>query len=470
MSEESVESISLYESHKKIYPKYQPGFFRSLRWWVLWFLLGMYFLFPFLRWDRGPDGPGQAVLFDLPTRKFYIFDIVIWPQDVILLTVLLFAMTMGLFFMTTLAGRVFCGYICFQTVWTDLFLYVEKLVEGDRNRRLKLDRAPWTGRKLLLKLIKHAIWLLIGLLTGLAFVAYFMDVFELMGALLTGSAPFAAWFTILFLASTTYVMAGLAREQVCIYMCPYARFQGAMFDSDTLIVVYDEGRGEPRLSSRKERARKGAGDCIDCNECVRVCPTGIDIRDGQQYQCITCAACIDACDSVMDRLAKPRGLVRYSSQRAMDGLATRLIRTRVLVYGALLVAGLAAIGIYLGEREPLEMSVIRHRKPIYIQLSDGGVQNNYTLRVLNISTSPQRYALWVEGLPGAHLEVEAGATPDPEGRPQLTLGAGEVIPYTLYLRQPEAHLAPGSVEVTFHLRALDPKGGERQYRSSFLRP
>lgn len=470
--EKDPQDEGLYAAWRKIYPKYQAGFFRNLKWLSLGLFLGLYFLTPLLRWERAVGEPNQAILFDLPGRKFYMFDLVIWPQDIFLLAFLLIVLTIGLFFMTALAGRVFCGYMCFQTVWTDLFIFIEKLTEGDRARRMRLDAGPWTLNKLTRKAIKHLLWISIGLLTGWAFVAYFADAFDITRAFLRGDAPYPAWFTLGFLTLTTYVFAGFAREQVCIYMCPYARFQGVMFDDQTLIVAYDEKRGETRQSNRRLRRAEnsGVGDCIDCGECVRVCPMGIDIRDGQQYQCTTCAACIDACDQVMVRIKKPRGLVRYTSLTALQGGVTHMLRFRVVVYGLLLTLGLGAMAGYLILRNPLDLNVIRHRSPLYIMQSDGAVQNNYTVRILNLTKREQSYKLSQTGLDKTILSLTGNDRTDARGQPIVTVGPGEVMPYTLFVRQAPDAGKSGRQEVTFTLTALDPTGGQDHYDSVFMRP
>ncbi|MBF0147357.1 MAG: cytochrome c oxidase accessory protein CcoG [Magnetococcales bacterium] len=464
-------SGSLYSDWKKLYPRYQSGFFRNLRWSLILLWLGIYYILPFIRWERPGNLPNQAVLFDLPERKFYIFDLVVWPQEIFLLALLLIAAALGLFFITALAGRVFCGYMCFQTVWTDLFLQVERWFEGNRKRRIKLDQSPWNLDKVLRKLGKHVTWLLIGLATAGVFVFYFADAPTLLWGFLTGDAPFAAWMTLLFLTLTTYLMAGFAREQVCIYMCPYARFQGAMFDDDTIIVAYHPELGEPRQVNRRKRltAREPVGLCIDCRECVTVCPTGIDIRNGQQYECITCGSCIDACNSVKDKLHLDNELIRYTSLREMRGEKTHWFRFRILAYGTLLLVFLGGIVGYFFQRSMVELNVVHHRQPTFISLSDGGVQNNFTIRVLNMSGSRQTYRLEVSELPGASLKVAAVDAVDQAGHPLLTLEPGEVAPYTVYLKQEARHVQPGSQEMTFRLAALDPKGGESLYHSVFMR-
>ncbi|MBF0131079.1 MAG: cytochrome c oxidase accessory protein CcoG [Magnetococcales bacterium] len=463
---------SLYADWKKQYPKYQSGFFRNVRWASVIVLLGIYYILPFIRWDRPGSLPDQAVLFDLPERKFYIFDIVIWPQEIFLLALLLIAAALGLFFITALAGRVFCGYMCFQTVWTDLFLQVERFFEGNRKRRIKLDQAPWNLEKLARKLGKHLVWLLIGLVTAGVFVFYFSDAPTLLRGFLSGNAPSSAWITLAFLTLTTYTMAGFAREQVCIYMCPYARFQGAMFDDDTIIVAYHPELGEPRQANRRIRntTPEKVGLCIDCRECVTVCPTGIDIRNGQQYECITCGACIDACNTIKDKLHLPNELIRYTSLREMGGQKTRWFRFRILAYGILLTGFLGAIAACLVLRPPVELNVVHHRQPTYITQSDGSIQNNFTIRALNMSSSQQTYSLGVSGLEGASLKVAAIADVDPQGRPLLTLAPGEVAPYTVYLKQAANHVQHGPQEIIFQLTAIDPQGGENSYQSVFMRP
>ena len=468
----SEEVVSLYAEWKKIYPRYQTGFFRKLRWSLVAFFLGIYYLLPFLRWQRAAGLPDQAILFDLPGRKFYLFDLVVWPQEIFLLAILLIAAALGLFFITALAGRVFCGYMCFQTIWTDLFLYVEKIFEGNRKKRMKLDASGWTVQKFIIKLAKHFVWILIGMATGGAFVFYFADAPTLFWQFLDGTAPMPAWFTLAFLTATTYVMAGIAREQVCIYMCPYARFQGAMFDEDTIIVSYHPELGEPRESNRRirESSKESVGLCIDCHACVTVCPTGIDIRDGQQYECITCGACIDACNTVKEKLHLKNELIRYTSMRETQGEATRWFRPRVLIYGGLLALFLGGIALYFVLRSSVELNVIHHRQPMYIMQSDGSIQNNFTIRVLNMSSKPRTFTLEVSKLADAKLTVAAITQYDQQGRPLLTVKPSDVMPYTLYLRQQKMSGTAGSQEITFHLRAVDNPEDVDFYDSVFIRP
>ncbi|MDH5614422.1 MAG: cytochrome c oxidase accessory protein CcoG, partial [Gammaproteobacteria bacterium] len=331
----------LFEKRGKIYPRQVQGLFARLRTTGVLVLLGIYYLVPWFSWDSR-----QAVLFDLPARKFYIFGLTFWPQDFIYLAFLLIIAALALFFFTTLAGRLWCGYACPQTVWTEVFLWMERLVEGDRSKQMKLDKSPLSVRKFYLKAIKHTIWILFSIFTGFIFVGYFTPVYELWDSALNWTlGPWEA-FWIFFYGLATYGNAGWLREQVCIYMCPYARFQSVMFDQDTLVISYDEERGDPRGSRKRDVDPKqaGLGDCINCTLCVQVCPTGIDIRDGLQYQCIGCAACIDVCDDVMEKMNYEKGLIRYTTENAIHHEKTKIIRPRIIIYAAVmfsLIAGLA---------------------------------------------------------------------------------------------------------------------------------
>ncbi len=450
-------STSLYEAHQKIYPREVDGRFDRLRRVAVWVLLGLFYLLPWLPWDGR-----QAVLFDLPARKFYVFGLVFWPQDFFYLTWLLIIAGLSLFFFTALAGRLWCGYACPQTVWTEVFLRIERWFEGDRNRRMKLDRAPWTREKLWRKGGKHLAWVVLALWTGFTFVGFFTPVQELAGK--AGSLSTGPWetFWVLFYSLATWGNAGFLREQVCKYMCPYARFQSAMFDRDTLIIAYDPNRGEPRGPRARsvDRQANGLGDCVDCKACVQVCPTGIDIREGLQYECIACAACIDACDGVMDRMNYPKGLIRYTSQQALEGRESRVVRPRMLVYGALL--GLLVVGFFvsLSLRTPVSLDVMRDRNALYRTLADGSVENVYLLRILNKDTEAHRYRLAASGLPGLVIETDAA---------EHAVGPGEVYSLPARVRVP-AGAAQGSSSIRVKVAAVDDPRLVATREARFLAP
>ena len=396
---EAVEQ-SLYEVRRKIYPRAVHGVWARWRWGLVWATQIVFYGLAWLEWNGR-----QAVLFDLAARKFYIFGLVLWPQDVIYLAVLLVMSALALFLFTAVAGRLWCGYACPQTVYTEIFLWIERRIEGDRVARMKLDASPRSARKVALKAAKHGAWIALSLWTGFTFVGYFTPIRDLLHA--TATLDFGPWeaFWILFYGFATYGNAGWMREQVCKHMCPYARFQGVMFDSDTLTITYDAARGEPRGSRARKADPKelGLGACVDCNICVQVCPTGIDIRDGLQYECIGCAACIDGCDQVMDKMGYPRGLIRYSSEHAMkEGwswrqMARRALRPRVAVYAALLAAATLGGATALWMRVPLKVDVIRDRSNLAREVEGGRIENVYRLQVMNTEERARRVRLAVEG-------------------------------------------------------------------------
>jgi cytochrome c oxidase accessory protein FixG len=448
----------LYAKRQKVYPREVHGVFARLRVLGVVALLGVYYGLPWLRWEGR-----QAVLLDLPQRKFHIFGWTFWPQDFFYLALLLILAALSLFFFTALAGRIWCGYACPQTVWTEVFLWLERKIEGDRPRQMKLDKAPWGARKLWIKGSKHAVWILFSLFTGFTFVGYFTPIDQLFAkAVHFGMGPWET-FWVFFYGFATYGNAGWMREQVCIYMCPYARFQSAMFDEDTLIISYDEKRGEPR-GSRKRGAdyrASGLGDCIDCTLCVQVCPTGIDIRDGLQYQCIGCAACIDACDDVMDRMGYARGLVRYTTDNAMRGRGTRVLRPRIYIYTVLLLIFLSALGYALSQRMPLELNVIRDRNVLYRETSEGLVENVYTLKLVNMDERPHRYRLEASGVEGLEL------VHDTEG-PQVP--PGEVVNFPVRVRVDPFYLTGVSSQIRFTVTAEDESGLSRTEKARFVGP
>ena len=422
-----------------------------MKWGILTLAYSVYFLLPWLRWERNV-GPDQAVLFDIADRKFYLFSLVMHAQDLFWLTGALLVAALLLFFVTGIAGRVFCGYFCFQTLWTDLYLLIERLVQGDRVARIRLDKSSWGANKFLRKLLTHFLWLTVAFWTGLTFTLYWDNAPELIVKWFEGKAPFAAYATTLFLTATTYVMAGLAREQVCTYMCPYARFQAVMFDADTRIVAYDVSRGEDKagrhkvtreLKTLEQRQQREVGECIDCGYCVQVCPTGIDIRNGLQVQCISCALCIDACDTIMGSLGWDRGLIRYTSEKQAQGLESRLWKPRTIGYGLLLLVAVAALAWSVSNQAPLEMSVVQVRQPLFVRLSDGGVQNSYELHIENKTDQPMSLAIMLHGLAGAELDVGKLAS--------VKVGAQRSLRVHARVRWDSGHRHKGSRSFEFNL-------------------
>ncbi|WP_417449236.1 cytochrome c oxidase accessory protein CcoG [Kordiimonas sp.] len=420
---DSAAPVKLFEKKERIFPKRVWGTFRKLKWLAMVALLGIYYLAPFLRWDRGPHAPDQAILIDMPARRAYFFFIEIWPQEVYYLTGVLILAAVALFFATSLFGRVWCGYACPQTVWTDLFVWVERIVQGDRAKRMRLAKASWGFEKIWKMALTHSLWLVIGLLTGGAWVFYFNDAPTLLENIIHLDVPMGVLGWILALTFSTYLMAGFAREQVCMYMCPYSRFQSAMFDRDTLIIGYDEKRGEPRGKYKKGDSWDDRGHCVDCTACVQVCPMGIDIRDGLQMECIACGLCIDACDNIMDKLELPRGLIRYDTTHNQEARETKtkershLLRPRTVYYSAILaiVGGVMLYGLM--HRAPVELHVLHDRNPLFVKLSDGRVRNGYDVKILNKTHEDKTYQLVVEGLEGAEVRVQGAGKLDATALP-----------------------------------------------------
>ena len=429
---------SLYEIRKAIHPRAVHGWFAAWRWLLVWGTQLAFYGLCWLQWNGR-----QAVLFDIAQRKFYIFGLVFWPQDIVYLTVLLIVSALSLFLFTAVAGRLWCGYACPQTVYTEIFMWIEERVEGDRNARVRLDGETWNPKKAAKKALKHAAWIAFALWTGFTFVGYFTPIRELAGEAMTLSTGPWESFWVLFYGFATYGNAGWMREQVCTYMCPYARFQSAMFDRDTLIITYDRARGEPRGKTSGKGA--GNGDCVDCSICVQVCPTGIDIRDGLQYQCIGCAACIDGCDQVMEKVGRPRSLIRYSTTRAMEGKPTQLLRPRILIYSGLLVCivAVAAASLYL--RVPLKVDVIRDRTVISREVEGGLVENVYRLQIMNTVEAAREFEIAAVG--PATLQLATA--------PRVTLGPAEsrMVPVRVRLEQGLAQA--GTHPIQFSIRALD---------------
>ena len=441
------EGITLFSKQRRIYARRVWGKYRKLKWMSMVTLLTIYYLTPWLRWNRGTHAPDQAILIDITGQRGYFFGIEIWPQEVYYLTGILILAAIGLFFVTSLFGRIWCGYACPQTVWTDLFIWVERIVQGDRNARMKLDQSKLSLEKIWKKGLTHAIWLVIGLCTGGAWVFYFNDAPTLFDQIRHFDVPWSVGGWILALTGSTYLMAGYAREQVCTYMCPYARFQSAMFDKDTLVISYDKDRGETRGHHKQGETWDNRGHCIDCDSCVVVCPMGIDIRNGLQMECIACGLCIDACNNVMDKVGLPHGLIRYDTQNNVEarksdssvGKKLPLIRPRTVYYVTILtvVGSLMLYGLLT--RSPLELHVIHDRNPLFVQLSDGHVRNNYTIKILNKSHDDSTYSLSIDGLPDVALKIEAAGDISPDHLPVFADNVGEFRVMLAAMPDPKDH-------------------------------
>ncbi|MEM8811148.1 MAG: cytochrome c oxidase accessory protein CcoG [Pseudomonadota bacterium] len=479
----------LYAARQKIHPKRASGSFRSLKWIIMAITLGIYYITPWIRWDRGPYAPDQAVLVDMANRRFYFFFIEIWPHEFFFVAGMLVMAGIGLFLVTSTVGRAWCGYTCPQTVWVDLFLVVERFFEGERNARIRLDKAPISGSKALKRTGKHVTWLVIAVATGGAWIFYFADAPTLAYQFVTFQAPFVAYATVAILTATTYVFGGLMREQVCTYMCPWPRVQAAMLDEHSLTVTYNDWRGEPRTRHAKKAAAAGeaVGDCVDCNACVAVCPMGIDIRDGQQLECITCALCIDACDGVMEKIGREKGLISYATLNTYAGnmaLATGgvdggaidptrvrepdgklsvhaepfkwsdVIRPRTMIYTFIY----AAIGIGLVTallfRDRLDLHVLHDRNPVFTRLSDGSIRNGYEVKILNMELQPRDFTVTVEGLDGAHLRL-AGIEPAQDGTHRFEVGANQLRILRAFVTVPADAITPGGADFAFSVNAVD---------------
>jgi cytochrome c oxidase accessory protein FixG len=462
-SNEAVVEESLYEVRKKIYARSVSGWFATWRWIFVILTQLVYYGFCWLPWNGR-----QAVLFDLVERKFYIFGLVFWPQDVFFLAILLIISAYALFLFTAIGGRLWCGYACPQTVYTSLFMWLEKIFEGDRNARMKLDQAPMSGEKLLRRSGKILAWSLFSLWTGFTFVGYFTPIKTLWAEFWSISLGPWEFFWVFFYGAFTYLNAGHMREQVCKYMCPYARFQGVMFDPDTLIITYDGERGEPRgtRSKKADYKAQGLGDCVDCELCVAVCPTGIDIRKGLQYECIGCAACIDVCDQVMDKMGYPKGLIRYSTEHAMEHhwtwrqIVNHIARPRVFLYTGIL--GLICIAFIWGlaTKPSLRVDVIRDRATLAREVEDGLIENVYRLQVMNISEAAQHYSLSVSGMDGIRLL----------GEKEFDVPAATTKPYTIAVRVPAEAGKKGSNQIFFDLKSASDANIAVHEKASFIQP
>ncbi len=452
------EQDSLYARREDIYPREVHGIFASWRVAMVALTLGLYYILPWINWGEGR----QALLFDLPNRKFNIFMMTLWPQDLIYLSALLVISALALFLFTSVGGRLWCGYTCPQTVWTEVFLWIERKVEGSRSEQMKLNKSPWNTGKILKKGGKHLIWLAFSLWTGFTFVGYFSPIRELGVAFINWDLGPWETFWIFFYAFATYGNAGWLREQVCIYMCPYARFQGVMFDDNTLIISYDEKRGDPRGSRKRGKDKPpDKGDCIDCSLCVQACPTGIDIRDGLQYQCIACAACIDACDDVMDKMDYDKGLIRYTTLNEVKGKGLHIFRPRVFVYSAILIGLVVAMLWSLATRIPVSVDITRDRNILYREAPNGKLENVYKLRIMNQDNKAHTFVISLEGLPGASL--------DPDEK-ETHVESGEIVDTLVRVQANEKDIKTRSTRITLRVTATDDKKMTDDENASFIAP
>ena len=442
-SKKKTEDYDLYAKREHIYVKHYTGIFKTLRQASSFIMLLLFFGFSWISWDGR-----QAVLFDLPNRQFHVFGTTFWPQDFMLLSWLLIILAFALFFFTVFAGRLWCGYACPQFVWTWIYIWIEKFTEGDRNQRMKLDKTTaWTKEKIARKTAKHFLWVVFSIASAIAFVGYFTPIRELVPSILSlDLGPWEMWW-LGFLSVATYGNAGWLREQVCIYMCPYARFQAVMFDQDTLIISYDEKRGENRGKRNRKMDYKaaGLGDCIDCGNCVHVCPVGIDIRDGLQYECVACGACVDACDDIMERVGYEKGLVRYTTEHQLEGNKTHILRPRLIGYFALLCIMCIAFAYTIFSRIPLEVDVLRDRGQLYNEVSRGVIENSYTLKLANKEQIDHRYSISISGLEGAEFI----------GKQEVKIASGELLDLPIRLSMKKKYLSKANNDITFTVQALD---------------
>jgi cytochrome c oxidase accessory protein FixG len=475
--EPSSAQLVSYAKREPVFPKAVDGKFRRLKWLVMLVTLGIYYITPWLRWDRGLYAPNQAVLVDLANRRFYMFGIEIWPHEFYFVAGLLIMAGIGLFLVTSAVGRAWCGYSCPQTVWTDLFQHVDRMIDGDRNAQSRLQNAPWGPAKIARRLFKWSIYLVIAFWTGGAWIMYFADAPTLTADFWTGRAAPVAYASVAVLTATTFVFGGFMREQVCIYMCPWPRIQTAMLDEKSLIVTYKDWRGEPRGSAKaREKDPGGIGDCVDCNQCVNVCPTGYDIRNGPDIACITCALCIDACDKVMLQLGRERGLIDYATlddcQHERGGgdrrsILKTILRPRTLAYFAVWAGIGLALLFLLGARQRIDISVAKDRNPPFMLLSSGEVRNAYTLKLRNMEARPRQAEVVIDGLPGALMWTDGMSREKAARRLEFALQADRVEPVRLYVVAPAG---TGEDEIAFILTALDKDGGSDRADTRFDAP
>ena len=470
--------LGTYQKRKGVYPKAVDGRFRRLKWAVMAVALAVYYITPWIRWDRGPYAPNQAVLVDIANRRFYMFGIEIWPHEFYYVAGLLIMAGIGLFLVTSAVGRAWCGYACPQTVWTDLFQHVERFIDGDRNAQIRLANAPWGPQKAAKRLGKWAIWLFIAFWTGGAWIMYFADAPTLVRDFWSGNAAPVAYATVFVLTMTTFIFGGFMREQVCIYMCPWPRIQTTMLNEKSLVVTYRDYRGEPRASLKQSKAHPGEfGDCVDCNQCVAVCPTGIDIREGPQIGCITCALCIDACDKVMDQVARPRGLIGYATlderqriergEQPLPAIKT-LLRPRTLIYFGIWSAIGLGLLFMLGNRTRIDISALQDRNPLFVRLSDGTIRNSYVVKVRNMETRPRDVEVGIVGLPGAVFwQAEGGQRENATRTLRVRLAPDSVTRLNLLVAAPDEGAA--KTDFAFTVLALDRDGGTDSDEISFDR-
>jgi cytochrome c oxidase accessory protein FixG len=457
---QEFESWSVNLGDKTIHPKRMPGFYRILRNYTQALLYLPFILFPYLRWNGN-----QAILFDIQHRQFHCLSVTVLPQDIWMLSLLLLVLAMSLFAATSVASRVFCGYFCFQTVWTDIFIWLDNKIEGAPLARRKLEAAPWGLAKIQKKLFKHLIWLSIALFTGISFSIWFVDAYDYWKDLVHLQLPAVGWVTLAFITLATYIMAGLLREQTCMWLCPYARIQGVMTDSQTILPAYDVSRGEPRGKLQHHQAENtGKGDCIDCYQCVQVCPTGVDIRLGQQLGCITCGLCLDACDSIMDKVGKPRGLIRYASLDELLGKPIKKMyqHPRTLVYLGIILIAFSGIVYGLTHMGSLFMQVIPERQPLYVMLSDGSIQNKYEFKILNKTDKDFSIIVTAEG--GIKDQVILGAE-----KPLLT-HHGRGVSYTIFVKAPGDHIKQGITPIEFRIHSMEDPLIATEYKTRFNAP
>jgi cytochrome c oxidase accessory protein FixG len=459
MSKDTGDSVeaSLFAKREKLYPREVHGLFANLRVLCVFVLLGLYYVLPWINFDGH-----QLILFDLPARKFYIFHWVFWPQDFIYLTLLLICCALALFLFTALAGRLWCGFACPQTVWTEVFLWIERKVEGTRSQQMKLDKQPSNSRKIMLKTTKHSIWIVFSLITGFTFVGFFTPIRELAFSITNFQLGPWETFWLIFYSFATYGNAGWLREQVCMYMCPYARFQSVMLDPNSLLISYDALRGEARGKRKRgdDLKEKKLGDCIDCTLCVQVCPTGIDIRDGMQYECIGCAACIDVCDTVMDQMGYDKGLVRYTTENALNGKESKILRPRIVIYSLILITLLTGVVYSIETRSMVTLDVIRDRNALYRENNEGQISNSYTLKVLNMDVVDHAFDFSAQGVEGLEFSIKE----------PIFVNAGDVLEVPLLIMVDPENIEEPTANIVFKLEANDDPTVNTESDSRFIGP